>query len=300
MEEKIQTIDEIAAACFDEAGVQDGDEGTYNPQDYTKPLDAEANDSGEQDENSKVAPAGKGVETGTPARLYAGKFKTPEEMEAAFLETQQPDKPVENQLPDVTREELTTLAENDQMDGTNYTSEYLQKKMAERDLTDYELKKLKELDGDADLYGQYVAAKTKRQVMAELKPVVDTVNEDNNRKAQEEFFKRESAIEDSNKEEFGDELPSLKKKVTDPKFIEEVLAQSPIRNVIINEWNQGSKAMSHKLLLRETKFYLGQQESKRKNKSVQADIGGGAAQRKTERASTIDEAFEAAERELNQ
>jgi hypothetical protein len=300
--EEIQTIDEIAAACFDEAGIQDGDEGTYNPQDYTKPLSADADSSGEQDEASKAVQDGKGVETGAPERLYAGKFKTPEEMEAAFLEIQKPAQPEkkEDAIPDLSREELTTLSENDDMDKTSYTVEYLRKKMSERDLSDFELEKLRELDGKDDLYGQYVAAKTERQIMAKLKPVVDTVSEESNRKAQEEFFKRESAIEDSNKEEFGDELPTLKKKVSDPKFIEEVLSQSPIRNVILNEWDKGSKAMSHKLLLRETKYYVEQQKNKKINKSVQADIGGGAAQRKTNSASTIDEAFEAAEREFHQ
>jgi hypothetical protein len=296
--EEIQTIDEIAAACFDEAGIQDGDEGTYNPQDYTKPLSADADSSGEQDEASKEP-----KQTTAPERLYAGKFKTPEEMEAAFLETQkttEPEKKETDSIPDLSREELTTLSENDDMDKTSYTVEYLRKKMSERDLSDFELEKLRELDGKDDLYGQYVAAKTERQIMAKLKPVVDTVSEESNRKAQEEFFKRESAIEDSNKEEFGDELPTLKKKVSDPKFIEEVLSQSPIRNVILNEWDKGSKAMSHKLLLRETKYYVEQQKNKKINKSVQADIGGGAAQRKTNSASTIDEAFEAAEREFHQ
>lgn len=296
--EEIQTIDEIAAACFDEAGIQDGDEGTYNPHDYTKPLSADADSSGEQDEASKEP-----KQTTAPERLYAGKFKTPEEMEAAFLETQkttEPEKKETDSIPDLSREELTTLSENDDMDKTSYTVEYLRKKMSERDLSDFELEKLRELDGKDDLYGQYVAAKTERQIMAKLKPVVDTVSEESNRKAQEEFFKRESAIEDSNKEEFGDELPTLKKKVSDPKFIEEVLSQSPIRNVILNEWDKGSKAMSHKLLLRETKYYVEQQKNKKINKSVQADIGGGAAQRKTNSASTIDEAFEAAEREFHQ
>lgn len=305
--EEIQTIDEIAAACFDEAGIQDGDEGTYNPHDYTKPLSADADSSGEQDEASKEP-----KQTAATERLYAGKFKTPEEMEAAFLEIQKPaqsgknDASVEeastkeDSIPDLSREELTTLSENDDMDKTSYTVEYLRKKMGERDLSDFELEKLRELDGKDDLYGQYVAAKTERQIMAKLKPVVDTVSEESNRKAQEEFFKRESAIEDSNKEEFGDELPTLKKKVSDPKFIEEVLSQSPIRNVILNEWDKGSKAMSHKLLLRETKYYVEQQKNKKINKSVQADIGGGAAQRKTNSASTIDEAFEAAEREFHQ
>lgn len=292
--EEIQTIDEIAAACFDEAGIQDGDEGAYNPQDYTKPLSADVDSSGEQDETSKEP-----KQTAATERLYAGKFKTPEEMEAAFLETQKTTEPEkkEDAIPDLSREELTTLSENDDMDKTSYTVEYLRKKMSERDLSDFELEKLRELDGKDDLYGQYVAAKTERQIMAKLKPVVDTVSEESNRKAQEEYFKRESAINNSNTEEFGDELPTLKKKVSDPKFIEEVLSQSPIRNVILNEWDKGSKAMSHKLLLRETKYYVEQQKNKKINKSVQADIGGGAAQRKTDSASTIDEAFEAAERE---
>jgi len=303
MEEKIQTIDEIAAACFDEAGVQDGDEGTYNPKEYTKPLDADADSSGEQDETSKVAQDGKGVETGAPERLYAGKFKTPEEMEAAFLEMQkatEPEKKETDSIPDLSRDELTTLSENDDMDKTSYTVEYLRKKMVERDLSDFELEKLRELDGKEDLYGQYVAAKTERQIMAKLKPVVDTYSEESQRKAEAAFFEREKAIEDSNKDEFGDELPTLKKKVSDPKFIEEVLSQSPIRNVILNEWDKGSKAMSHKLLLRETKYYVEQQRNKKINKSVQADVGGGAAQRKMDSASTIDEAFEAAEREFHQ
>jgi len=299
----IQTIDEIVAACFDEAGVKDGDEGTYNPHDYTKPLDAaDANEgSGEQDENGKEASDRQPAGNKSQERLYAGKFKTPEEMESAFLElnkTPEPEKKEES-IPDLTRDELTTLSENDGMDKTSYTVEYLRKKMSERDLSDFELEKLRELDGKEDLYGQYVAAKTERQIMTKLKPVIDTVSEESQRKAQEAIFERERTINDSNKDEFGEELQSLNKKVSDPKFIEEVLSQSPIRNVILNEWDKGSKAMSHKLLLRETKYYIEQQRSKKINKSVQADVGGGAEQRRTESASTIDEAFEAAEREFH-
>lgn len=302
--EKNQTIDEIAAACFDDAGVKDGDEGTYNSRDYSRPL-TETGKSGEQDESSKEAGANTDKPPVQPDRLYAGKFKTPEEMEAAFLETQktqvqaQPEKK-EELIPDLSRDELTTLSENDQMDKTVYTVEYLKKKMVERDLSDFEIEKLRELDGKDDLYGQYVAAKTERQIMSKLQPVVDTVSEESRRKTEEAFFKREQEINDSNKEEFGEDLSSLKKKVSDPKFIEEVLSKSPIRNVILSEWEGGSKAMSHKLLLRETKYYLDQQRSQKISRSVQADVGGGAAQRKTDSALTIDEAFEAAEREFHQ
>lgn len=302
LKEGIQTIDEIAAACFDEAGVGADDEGTYDARAYSRPLDeAEVKEGSGEQETGKESEEQNVSEV--PERLYAGKFKTPEEMEAAFLELnkvpEQPEKKAEA-IPDLTRDELTTLSENDQMDNTSYTVEYLRKKMADRDLSDFELEKLKELDGKDDLYGQYVAARTERQIMAKLKPVIDTVGEESQRKAQEAFIEREKTIDESNKDEFGDELPILKKKVSDPKFIEEVLAQSPIRNVILNEWDNGSKAMSHKLLLRETKYYVEQQKNRKMNKSVQADIGGGAALRKIDKASSIDEAFEAAEREFHQ
>jgi len=296
-ENESRSLEQLANELFDEMGFKEGDETFVDTKAH---LPAESH--GEQTETGKEPVAEKPVvttkEEQPPQRLYAGKYKTPEEMEAALVELE---KPAEKKLPDLTQEELIVLHEQDEQDGKQWTVGYLQKKMVERNLTDFELEKLKELDSaKLDLYGQYVAAKTKREVYSELQPVLKPVQEEQAKRQYDTFVENEKTINDSNKVEFGAELAELEKKISDPKTIEAVLQKSPLRDVILNEWNNGSKAMSHKLLLREAKFHF-QQESIRtkKEKSIPADVTGASSARKVDKASTIDDAFDESCRELN-
>ena len=295
-ENESRSLEQLANELFDEMGFKEGDETFVDTKAH---LPAESH--GEQTETGKEPVAEKPVvttkEEQPPQRLYAGKYKTPEEMEAALVELE---KPAEKKLPDLTQEELIVLHEQDEQDGKQWTVGYLQKKMVERNLTDFELEKLKELDSaKLDLYGQYVAAKTKREVYSELQPVLKPVQEEQAKRQYDAFVENEKTINDSNKVEFGEELAELEKKISDPKTIESVLKESPLRDVILNEWNNGSKAMSHKLLLREAKFHFQRQVQSKKEKSIPADVTGASSSRKVEKTGTLEEAFDESCRELN-
>jgi len=298
-ENESRSLEQLANELFDEMGFKEGDETFVDTKAH---LPAESH--GEQTETGKEPVVEKPVvttkEEQPPQRLYAGKYKTPEEMEAALVELQNPKKPEEKKLPDLTQEELIVLHEQDEQDGKQWTVGYLQKKMVERNLTDFELEKLKELDSaKLDLYGQYVAAKTKREVYSELQPVLRPVQEEQAKRQYDTFVENEKTINDSNKVEFGEELAELEKKISDPKTIESVLRESPLRDVILNEWNNGSKAMSHKLLLREAKFHFQKQIQSKKEKSIPADVTGASSARRVDKAQTLDEAFDESCRELN-
>ena len=295
-ENESRSLEQLANELFDEMGFKEGDETFVDTKAH---LPAESH--GEQTETGKEPVVEKPVvttkEEQPPQRLYAGKYKTPEEMEAALVELE---KPAEKKLPDLTQEELIVLHEQDEQDGKQWTVGYLQKKMVERNLTDFELEKLKELDSaKLDLYGQYVAAKTNREVYSELQPILKPVQEEQAKRQYDAFVENEKTINDSNKVEFGEELAELEKKISDPKTIESVLKESPLRDVILNEWNNGSKAMSHKLLLREAKFHFQRQVQSKKEKSIPADVTGASSARKVDKASTIDDAFDESCRELN-
>lgn len=304
-ENESRSLEQLANELFDEMGFKEGDECFVDTKAHLPNNEPAEKSPGEQTEKGKESVAEKPVvttikEEQTPQRLYAGKYKTPEEMEAALVELQNPKKPEENKLPDLTQEELIVLHEQDEQDGKQWTVGYLQKKMVERNLTDFELEKLKELDSaKLDLYGQYVAAKTKREVYSELQPVLRPVQEEQAKRQYDTFVENEKTINDSNKVEFGEELAELEKKISDPKTIESVLKESPLRDVILNEWNNGSKAMSHKLLLREAKFHFQKQIQSKKEKSVPADVTGASSARKVDKAQTLDEAFDESCRELN-
>ena len=298
-ENESRSLEQLANELFDEMGFKEGDETFVDTKAH---LPAESH--GEQTETGKEPVAEKPVvttkEEQPPQRLYAGKYKTPEEMEAALVELERPKQPVESKLPDLTNEELIVLHEQDEQDGKQWTIGYLQKKMIERNLTDFELEKLKELDSSKlDLYGQYVASKTKREVYSELQPVLKPVQDEQTKRQYDAFVENEKSTNESNKVEFGAELAELEKKISDPKTIESVLKESPLRDVILNEWNNGSKAMSHKLLLREAKFHFQRQVQSKKEKSIPADVTGASSSRKVEKTGTLEEAFDESCRELN-
>ena len=309
-----QTIEELANGLFDEMGFEDGDELTFDKNSYM-PNDETQQNLGEQDKNTEKSDEQKPPvkkEEAQAERLYAGKFKTVEEMEAAFLQGNQaqPQQQVQQQapeekIPDLDRSLLATLHEQDDADGTNFTVEYLKKKMSERNLSDFEIEKLKELDaGGKDLYGEYVSAKTRREVMAELQPTLKPIQDQQSKEQYDSYVKNEKAIFDALPTEFEkNELATLKQKTSDPKFNEAVMKQSSISHIIEHEFKNGSKATAYKLLLGESKAYLARQteqvKSDKKAKSFPADIGVKADPSKRKTAATIEDAFNDSLQELN-
>lgn len=303
-----QSLEELANGLFDEMGFKEGDELTFNKNQYmnqSEPIE-DSESHGEQEKNTDSSDK-------KEERLYAGQFKTVEELEAAF-NSKQEEKPVAKQpepenkseaIPDLTREELITLHETDDQDGKDFTVQYLKKKMQDRDLTDFELEKLKELDsGGNDLYGSYVSLKTRRDVMAELKPTIEPIREQQNKEAYEKYVESEKAILSTLDNEYQkEELASLKQKTSDPKFVEEVLNQSEVGEFINNLWQSGQKAKSYKLLIGEAKRYLSKQaesaKQEKREKSFPADVGSSADARKKISAKSIEEAFNDSMQELN-
>jgi len=308
MIEKSQTLEELANGLFDEMGFQEGDETTFDTEAYRPNHDANIKESalGEQETNTEK-PAEKPAE-----RLYAGRFKTVEEMESFIANGGNTEAPKQlvtiesksEEMPDLSREELITLQEGDDQDGTEWTVGYLQKKMAERNLTDFEMEKLKELDTEGkDLYGSYVAGKTKREVMAELKPTLQPLQERQSKEQYDAFVEKEKAILNTLDNEYAkDELATLKQKTSDPKFIQTVVGQSALGHIISNEFNNGSKATAYKLLLSESKAYMKKQQDQvsqgKKEKSIPADIGSKSPNKKA-KAQTIEDAFNDSVEELN-
>jgi hypothetical protein len=171
--------------------------------------------------------------------------------------------------------------------------------MGERNLTDFEIEKLKELDtGGKDLYGNYVALRAKRETLSELDQ--SRRNED----SYNAYMEKEKAVLSSLENEFDKtELATLKQKTSDPKFITEVLSKSDIGSVITNEFSNGSKAIAYKMLLRETSKYLSSQKaeinSEKKKKSFPADVGQKADIIKKEKSGSIEDAFNESLQELN-
>lgn len=305
-----QTLEEIANSLFDEMGFKEGDETTFDKGAFMangEAIKAKSHGEQEKEENSESSEPVKKEQK--EERLYAGKFKTVEEMEAAFLERKeeppQPKKPAEEELPDLTKEELISLHEQDDMDGKSFTAEYLQKKMQTRNLEPFEVEKLKELDVKGeDLYGKYVSLKTKREVMEELRPTLEPIQQKQSKEQYDSFIEREKAVLNSLDTEYEKtELATLRQKTSDPKFVSEVLSNSDMGRIIQNEFQNGSKALAYKMLIRETKQYLSnkdtEQKQKKAEKSFPADVGStGAAQKKTS-AMSIEEAFNDSLQEFN-
>jgi hypothetical protein len=306
VKEKSQTLEEIAMSLFDEMGVSDTDEGTFSTMDHLPNNDEDSSTLGEQDKNAEPV-----VDEPKTERLYAGRFKTVEEMEAFVAngaQQQQPmpqPQPKEDEIPDLTREQLIALHEGDDQDRTSYTIGYLQKKMSERNLTDYELETLKTLDSDGkDLYGSYVASKTKREVMAELQPTLQPIQDRQTEESRAAFIANEKAIFDSLESEYDkSELATLKQKTSNPEFVNKVLSQSALGQIISDTFNRGSKATAYKMLLSESSALLKREQANvvqdKKNKSFPSDIGSKSSGVKKAHAQTIEDAFNDSMEELN-
>lgn len=302
--ESSQSLEQIANGLFDELGFKDGDETTFDKGAYS-PNGNVLDDLGEQENNTELkekepAPA--------QERLYAGQFKTANEMEAAFLaraEKPAGSKPDVEEIPDLTRELLTTLHEQDDSDGTTFTVEYLQRKMAGRNLTDFEIEKLKELDvSGKDLYGSYVSIRTERDVMSKIGPVIKPIQDRQNQENYNDYMENEKAIFSTLETSYEkSELATLKQKTSDPKFIETVLRQSEFGQAITSMFQAGSKATAYKMLMRETKDYIGKQTAginrDKTARSIPADVGAKADPAKKRNAASIQEAFDDSLQELN-
>ena len=313
-ENESQTLEDLINDEYDRLGLDDDSDDSYVVTDEGSQNDSDDKSSqGEQPKDEKNEET-QGDDSGDKSeRLFAGQFKTVEELEQAYQSKSVKQDPVnvpeqkedENKLADLNRQEFVSLCEVDDMDGTSYTSEYLKTKMQERDLTPFELEKLKELDSDKneDLYGQYVSLKTKREVRAEIAPVLAPIEKENREKAINEFMDRERKIVDSCKDEF-ENYTELKDKVSKPDFVKEIIQGSDLGPVILREFESGSKATAHKLLIQEADKHLRKQTDninrEKKRKSFPADVGGSSAASKhtVDKADTVEDAFDAAWKEL--
>lgn len=210
----------------------------------------------------------------------------------------------EDQISDLTESELTTLAEHDESDGTSHLETYLRYKMDRRELSRHEITALKRLDDEkeTDLYGEYREKAVERRILNRLQPVVKPVAEAAQREQMQRYLAYQREVDKSNEVEFGDKYKDLEKKSSDPKYIEKVLNQSHMAQLIIQLHESGNKAMAHKLLLREINIHdISAERDKKdgkKQKSVPADIGGSGSRSKIDRSDSIESAFDAALAEM--
>jgi len=242
-----------------------------------------------------------------PARKWGGRFNSPEEMEAEFIrlsttpqaQPEQPKAPVKEEIPDLTEADLNTLREQDDADGTSYTSEYLKRKMQGRNLSAHELAALRRIDNEkgTDLQGEYYDLRTDRRIAQQNAPLIRKSQEE----AQRLFRERESRIDQSNTVEFGDRLNELEGFCAKPENVTQILQFSPIAHIIVSEHERGSQATAHKLLLREAAAMNAMKQQGKKKRSVPADAGGGSGPKKQkDSAETVEEAFAMAEQEQDE
>lgn len=308
-------IADIANDVFDSAGVTDDTELEFShegiePDTEDKSLDNDGDIEKPVDQEEK-----KPTQAEADTKLYAGQFKTVEELEKAFVEktqgiTQQvpqpqpaASQPKADDIVDLDDRELTLLMEQSEQDGKDYHVEYLRDKMHERELQPFEVEALKSLDAEngTNLFQEYITTSTKRDVMKEFQPILQPLQEEQNRKAQEAYVEREKMINATLETEFGkDTLDELERKIKDSNYINEVLGQSEIGHVIVGLWDSGQQALSHKMLLQETQRYENSKanvvKQKKKASSVPADIGSNfkGSKKTSNKAATIEEAFEQA------
>lgn len=298
------------------------DEAFEEVDDDGKPGEGAEPGEGDRDEGEGGSGEGQGTaeepSAPEPKRKWGGQFNTPEEMEAAYIQSLKPKEPEparkpsgdatgspagKDELPDLTDQELIAMREQDESDGTKFMEEYLRRKMQARNLERHEITAARKVDAEqgTDLLGDYYELRALRSVRKETAPLVQRSREE----SQKAFQTREASIDKSNETEFGEGLADLEKFCSSPKNVEQVLQHSPIAHLIIREHEGGSPATAHKLLLREAYSIRVAQEKERvqgkKNRSVPADIGGpGKAKESKGSAATVEEAFEDSERELGQ
>ncbi len=291
-----EPVDELMEAEFEEIDSKPGEDEGKGEGDQS---------GGEGGSGGEEPPA-----TPEPKRKWGGQFDTPEDLEAAYIRSLQAQsaesaklQPKAEELPNLTEQELVTMREQDETDGTKFLEEYLRRKMQERNLERHEVAAARKIDAEqgTDLLGDYYELRVLRRVKKETAPLVRRSREE----SQRAFYELEASIDETNKSEFGDGLAELEKFCSSPKNVEQVLQRSPIAHLIIREHENGSQAIAHKLLLREAAFMRSIQEREqaqgKKSKSVPADPGGpGRAKDVKASAATVEEAFEESEREHGQ
>jgi len=305
-------IADIANDAFDSAGVTDDTELEFSHEATTTDKDNSDVTPAIEDAEPVDQPEKKSTIADSDKKLYAGKYKTVEELEKAYTEKTQviqtppvavEQKPKAEAIPDLDERAITLLMEQDEQDGDNYASEYFQDKIKSRDLDDFEVTAIKALDleNGTNLFQEYIATSTERSVMAKLQPVLQPLSEAQNRERYNNYIANEKAINDTCEAEFGkDTLDKLEAKLKDPNYINEVLSSSATAPVINGLWKQGQKALSHKMLLREAQVYESSKAQKvvssKRNASVQPDAGSSTPSQKpsVDKADTIEEAWEAA------
>ena len=313
-ENESQSIEDLVGLEFDSLGFKEDDDGNV-----IAPEGSEENNSGSESDLEKGEQS-KEEETSqddkSEDRLLAGQFKSVEELEQAYTgilknqyeksqtaETKANEGSEQSSVIDTTelsREELTSVFEQDLADGTNYAVEYLKAKMEKRDLNKFEVEKLRQIDteNDSDIYADYVAKKTERNVMAKVDPLLSPIQEKEQQELYNKYVENEKAIVETYKTDFGEDLPELKRRLT-PEGIDKILGRSEMAPVIMQQYQSGSKALAYKMLLSEAKkdFVVekaASDQDKRK-KSFPADVGtGSATPSKSKKAMTVEEAWEQA------
>ena len=295
-------VDEEGAPVAEPESDEDDDEGSQSGVETR----ADQTEPGQKKSQAEIAKES--------IRPWAGRFKTPEEMEQHLLSLERGDKqqvgggeqsqPQQQGRPqdpivDLTADELTLLSEHDEADGTKHFQDYFRHKMRVRDLSESEVKAIREHDevNGTDLYGDYREARTERRLMDKFAPVLKPLAERNEAERQRMFQTRELEIDKGTADEFGNEFENLRKQSTDVKFIEKVLNSSPMTQVILDA-QQKSPATAHRLLLREIQRYNAasaeRTRAEKGKKSVPADIGGsGKANQKKLKAQSVEEAWDA-------
>ena len=310
-------IADIANEAFDAAGIDDNSELEFSYEGLNP--EPEAKDELENDSHVKKPvdqEKTKPTQAETDTKLYAGKFKTVEELEKAFNEKTQSNTPpprqsepepepeqVTDDVPDLDDRELTLLIEQSEQDGKNYHEEYLRDKMSKRPLQKHEIEAIKSLDleNGTNLFQEYVSLNTERNVMTKLSPLLAPIQEEQDRKAYDAYVEQENRINKSNETEFGREtLDELEGKLKNADYINSILGKSELSGVITSLWDSNQKALSHKMLLREAQRLeaskVNDTNEKKRKASVPADVGSNfqSSKKTANKAGSIEEAFEMA------
>ena len=302
-------VESIANEIFDTAGVTDDTELTFE---NNETLIVEDTTSETETETTELVdqPEKKSTIAENEQKLFAGKYKTVEDLEKAYTEKTQtivtpqvaPVQPVVEGVPDLNEREITLLIEQDEQDGTNFNQEYFLDKIKDRDLTDFEVKTIKDLDleNGSNFFQEYITTSTERNVMLKLRPVIEPLQEAQQRERYDKYLANEKAINATREVEFGkDRLEILEAKLQEDGYVKNLLKTSVTAPIINNLWDSGNKAMSHKLLLREADLTERTKQrdvkTSKQKASVSADVGSSAASTDNSEdygADTIEDAVE--------
>ncbi len=228
-----------------------------------------------------------------PKRLWAGKYQSPEEMEAGYLEAQRK------------MHEATEAAAKKADDGKKGEDEELVS------LSDAELAELKRADPEAYEEYTFETLRRKREAKANAeKATEDKVSKlvdeklkpfDETRKELEvkKWAEREESVHTETKRMFESDFEALDKQRRDVNFIQKVLETSPIGKMIVAV-NKESPATAHQLLLREIQIFNYRSNQDKARRSIPADAGNPASPKpiKEKMGGSIEECVDFAIEEL--